>query len=68
MASNANYQKKRSSAMRTVGEGVPPRSAVVPRIGAEEDTRYRHERPSKQSVRKKKKNARSISNNSDGRG
>ncbi len=30
MASNPNDQKKRSSAMRTVGEGVPPRSAVVP--------------------------------------
>jgi hypothetical protein len=68
MASNANDQKKRSSAMRTMGEGVPPRSAVVPMIGAEEDKRNRDERPSKQSVRKKKKNARSISNSSDSRG
>ena len=68
MAGNPNDRKKRSSAMRTVGEGVPPRSAVVPRVGAEEDERYRDERPSKQSVRKKKKSARSISNSSDGRG
>ena len=64
MASNPNDQKKRSSAMRTVGEGVPPRSAVVPTIGAEENKRNRDERPSKQPVRKKKRNARSISNSS----
>ena len=54
MASNVNDQKKRSSAMRTVGEGVPPKSAIVPRIGAEEDRRNRDERSSKQSVRKNK--------------
>jgi len=57
-------QKKRSSAMRTAGEGVPHRSAVVPTIGAEENNRDRDERPSKQRVRKKKRNARSISNSS----
>jgi hypothetical protein len=64
MASNPNDSKKRSSAMRTAGEGVPPRSAVVPRIGAEENKRNSDERPSKQRVRKKKRNARSISNSS----
>ena len=64
MASNPNDQKKRSSAMRTVGEGVPPRSAVVPTIGAEENNRNLDERPIKQPVRKKKRNARSISNSS----
>ena len=46
--------------MRTVGEGVPPKSAIVPRIGAEEDRRNRDERSSKQSVRKKKKSAYSV--------
>ena len=60
MASNTKDQKKRSTAMRTVGEGVPPKSAIVPRIGAEEDKRNRDERPSKQSARKKKKSAYSI--------
>ena len=64
MASNLGDRKKRSSAMRTEGEGVPARSAVVPRIGAEENERNSDERPSKQRVRKKKKNARSISNSS----
>ena len=57
MASNTKDQKKRSSAMRTVGEGVPPKSAIVPRIGAEEDKRNRDGRPSKPSVRNKKKSA-----------
>jgi hypothetical protein len=66
MASNPNDQKKRSSAMRTAGEGVPPRSAVVPTIGAEEKENKRNsdQRPSKQPVRKKKRSARSISNSS----
>jgi len=64
MASNLGDRKKRSSAMRTEGEGVPARSAVVPRIGAEENKRNSDERPSKHRVRKKKKNARSISNSS----
>ncbi len=57
MASNANDQKKRSSAMRTAGEGVPPKSAIVLRIGVEEDRRTRDGRPSKPSVRNKKKSA-----------
>lgn len=30
----AKHDQKRSDARRTAGEGVPPRSAVVPRIGA----------------------------------
>ena len=64
MASNPNDQKKRSSAMRTAGEGVPPRSAVVPTIGAEENKRNSDERPGKQPARKKKKSARSISKSS----
>jgi len=64
MASNPNDQKKRSSEMRTAGEGVPPRSAVVPTIGAEKNKRNSDERPGKQPVRKKKKSARSISNSS----
>ena len=62
MASNPNDQKKRSSAMRTVGEGVPPRSATVPTTGIEENKRDRDEGSRKQPARKKKRNARSISN------
>ena len=64
MASNPNDQKKRSSAMRTVDEGVPPRRAVVPTIGTEENKRNSDEGLSKQRVRKKKRSARSISNSS----
>ena len=64
MASNLSDRKKRSSAMRTEGEGVPARSAVVPRIGTEENKRNPDESTSKDRVRKKKRNARSISNKS----
>jgi hypothetical protein len=64
MASKLNDRKKRNSAMRTVGEGVPPRSAMVPRIGAEDNTRDSDDPPSKQRVRKKKRSARSISKSS----
>jgi len=64
MTNRQNGQKKRGAARRTVGEGVPPRSAAVPDIGAEETRRDRVRHPSKKRARKTKKDARSVSKNS----
>jgi len=64
MTNRQNGQKKRGSARRTAGEGVPPRSAVVPDIGAEETRRDRVRNPSKKRARKTKKDARSVSKHS----
>lgn len=54
MARKQTAPEKRKSAMRTEGEGVPPRSAVAPRAGREAETRNRDKSKGKQRPRKAK--------------
>lgn len=54
MASDQNNKDKLKPAMRTVGEGVPARSAILPRGGKEDGARNLDERVRQKKTRKKR--------------
>jgi hypothetical protein len=50
--------KKRSDAMRTRGEGVPPKSATAPSLGAEREANIARPEQAKKRAGKKKRTSR----------
>ena len=57
-AAYRNDGKKRSDAMRTSGEGVPPKSATSPSIGAEREVNIAQPDQAKKRAGKEKRTSR----------
>jgi len=64
-AAHRNDGKKRSDARRTRGEGVPPKSAISPSIGAEREVNIaRPDQAKKRASKNKKRTSRQTADRS----